>query len=71
MRLWQLHFSMGLICLVIGATLFLLPLSGSISSLDLGVLLYLLGTFVAGVGVGVLASSSTIYRIERENEIKE
>lgn len=55
---------MGLGCLVVGAMLFLLPLSGSIGSLDLGVLLYLLGAFLAGVGVGVLTSCYAIYRLE-------
>jgi hypothetical protein len=51
---------------MIGTMLFLLPISGSVNALDIGVLLYLLGTFVSGLGVGILVSSSTIYRLEKK-----
>jgi len=66
MRSWQIHLAIGLACLVIGAMLFLLPILGSVNALDIGVLLYLLGTFVSGLGVGVLVGSSTIYRLEKK-----
>jgi hypothetical protein len=66
MRSWQNHLAIGLACLIIGAMLFLLPFSGSVNSLDIGVLLYLLGTFVSGLGVGILACSSAIYRLEKK-----
>jgi hypothetical protein len=59
-------FEAGLVCLIVGIVFFLLPFSGSVSSINLGVSLYLLGVFTAGIGVGVLLSSSAIYRLEKK-----
>ena len=59
-------FDAGLVCLAVGIAFFLLPLSGSVSSIHLGVSLYLLGVFIAGIGVGVLLSSSAMYRLEKK-----
>jgi len=61
-----MYFEAGLVCLVVGIAFFLLPLSGSVSSINLGVSLYLLGVFIAGIGVGVLLSSSAIYGLEKK-----
>jgi uncharacterized membrane protein YidH (DUF202 family) len=62
------NVGVGLAVLVAGVALFFLPFTGTVSSLNLGVSLYLLGMFVAGVGVGILANTSTIYRLEMKLE---
>jgi hypothetical protein len=36
--------------------------------MDLAVPLYLLGVFIAGIGFGILLSTSAIYRLEKEQQ---
>ena len=65
---WRLHFGTGLVCLTVGVVCFLLPFSGSVSSMDLAVPLYLRGVFIAGIGFGILLSTSAIHRLEKEQQ---
>jgi len=65
-RKWEQNILAGTISLVTGIILFLLPFTGHIQSLHLGVSLYLFGMLTAGVAVGILANTYTIYKLEEE-----
>lgn len=67
MKKWEQNILAGTISLVTGIILFLLPFTGHIQSLHLGVSLYLFGMLTAGVGVGILTNTYTIYKLEKRN----
>lgn len=64
MKEWAQNLVAGFIPFVVGIVLFLLPFTGNIASLNLGIFLYLFGMLTIGIGIGILANTYTIHKLE-------
>ena len=65
MKVWELNLIIGIIVFIVGIFMFMLPMAGMIESLDVGAALFLFGMFIAGIGMGLVISTYTIYRLEK------
>lgn len=65
MKQWEQNLYVSFFSFAIGIIMFLLPYTGNIESLWVGVILYLSGMFVLGFAAGVLANTYTIQKLEK------